>query len=148
MLKAQLIHPGILDVLGRAGHGAKVLIADGNYPASTTLGPNARLVNLNLAPGVVNCTQILEALVSAVPIEMASTMDYAKSGPYALEEDPPIWSKFRQILLRAGAPTEFEQIERFAFYEAAQAPEVCLTVASAGQRIYANLMLTIGVIKP
>jgi len=47
MLKHQLIHPGINEVLGRAGHHAKILIADGNYPASTKRGPNSELVCLN-----------------------------------------------------------------------------------------------------
>ena len=50
MLKNRLLHPDILAALGRAGHGSKVLIADGNYPFSTTLGPNAMLVSLNLSP--------------------------------------------------------------------------------------------------
>ena len=72
MLKHQLIHPKINEVLGRAGHHARILIADGNYPASTTLGPHAELVSLNLSPGVVNCTQVLMAVLSAIPIE-AST---------------------------------------------------------------------------
>ena len=54
MLKGNLLHAPIFDALGRAGHGSKILIADGNYPASTTLGPNATLVCLNMAPGVVN----------------------------------------------------------------------------------------------
>ena len=48
MLKTPLIHPDILRALGRAGHGSQILIADGNYPAGTTLGPNAELVSLNL----------------------------------------------------------------------------------------------------
>ena len=39
MLDLPLIHPDILRVLGRAGHGSQVLIADGNYPFRTTLGP-------------------------------------------------------------------------------------------------------------
>ena len=55
MLKHQLIHPKINEVLGRAGHHATILIADGNYPASTKKGPNAELVCLNLMPGVVTC---------------------------------------------------------------------------------------------
>jgi L-fucose mutarotase len=148
MLKTQLIHPQILSVLGRAGHGARILIADGNYPASTTLGPNATLVNLNLAPGVVSCTQILEAVASAVPIEAASTMAYARTGPHALPADPPVWAQFSRILSQAGGPRQFEQIERFEFYETARQPDVCLTIASADQRIYANLLLTIGVIMP
>ena len=63
MLKHTLIHPKINEVLARAGHHSKVLIADGNYPASSTLGPRAELVSLNLSPGVVTCNQVLSALI-------------------------------------------------------------------------------------
>ena len=74
MLKHTLLHPEITAILARAGHHSKVLIADGNYPASNTLGPNAQLVSLNLSPGVVSCTQVLSALLAALPIEAANTM--------------------------------------------------------------------------
>ncbi|MBH05614.1 MAG: transporter [Phycisphaeraceae bacterium] len=147
MLNTKLIHPDILEVLARAGHGSKVLIADGNYPASTTLGMNATLVNLNLAPGMVGCTDILKALVSTIPIEIATVMSYDKAGAHALEADPPIWSEFRQILGHHGGPTEFEFIDRLDFYEVVRGPDICLVIASGDQRIYANLMLTIGVVK-
>ena len=62
MLRHQLIHPKINEVLGRAGHHAKILIADGNYPASSAIGPRAELVSLNLMPGVVTCNQVLQAI--------------------------------------------------------------------------------------
>ena len=65
MLKHQLIHPKINEILGRAGHHGKILIADGNYPASSTLGPNAELVSLNLSPGVVSCSQVLDGRIAA-----------------------------------------------------------------------------------
>ncbi len=81
MLKGTLIHPQILEALGRAGHGSRVLIADGNYPFATHLGPNARLVSLNLSPGLVTCPQVLEALVTAVPIDGAAVMQYETAGP-------------------------------------------------------------------
>ncbi|HEX2970901.1 MAG TPA: RbsD/FucU domain-containing protein [Tepidisphaeraceae bacterium] len=90
MLKHKLIHSKINAVLGSAGHHAKVLIADGNYPASSKRGPYAELVCLNLMPGVVSCAQVLEAVISAVPIEEINTMMYEKTGPYALNEDPPV----------------------------------------------------------
>jgi L-fucose mutarotase len=35
MLRGSLTHPQILNALGQAGHGTKVLLADGNYPFST-----------------------------------------------------------------------------------------------------------------
>ena len=83
MLKHTLIHPKINEILARAGHHSKVLIADGNYPASSTLGPRAELVSLNLSPGVVTCTQVLSALVTAIPIEAANTMESSdKTGRY------------------------------------------------------------------
>ena len=59
MLKTTLLHPDILRVIARAGHHAKILIADGNYPASTKRGPNAELVCLNLSPGIVTVAQVL-----------------------------------------------------------------------------------------
>lgn len=148
MLKSKLIHPEILEVLGRAGHGSRILIADGNYPFLTKLGPNASLVNLNLSPGLVSCTQVLGAIVSAVPIEAAAVMETLKEGPYAMHEDPDIWADFRTILSAAGFEDELTQIERFAFYDEASTPDVALTIATAEQRIYANLLLTIGVVMP
>jgi L-fucose mutarotase len=148
VLKGKLIHPEILAALGRAGHGSKVLIADGNYPFSTTLGRKATLVNLNLMPGLVSGTQALEALLSAVPIEAAAVMQPTTEGPYALPEEPAIWAEFRTLLREAGAQVELKPLERFAFYETAAADQVALTIATAEQRIYANLLLTIGVVFP
>ncbi|MFA9476918.1 RbsD/FucU family protein [Phycisphaerales bacterium AB-hyl4] len=147
MLKSRLIHPQLLDAIGRAGHGSQVLIADGNYPAATKLGPNARLVHLNLSPGLVSCTQVLEALLPAVPVEAAATMDYARTGPYGLSEDPPIWDEYRGIFRTAGyADLKLKPIERFAFYEAGESPDVAVTIQTGEQRIYANLLLTLGVV--
>jgi len=148
MLKSQLIHPELLAAIGRAGHGSRILIADGNYPASTKLGPNADLVHLNLKPGLVSCTDVLETLVTAVPIEGAAVMETLKEGPYAMTEDPPIWAQFRTILAGAGYAGDLEPIERFRFYDEAGTPDVALTIATGEQRIYANLLLTIGVVMP
>ena len=148
MIRGQLIHPHILDALGRAGHGSKVLISDGNYPHWTKRGSNAQVVYLNLAPGLVNATDVLKLLVTAVPFESAAVMETAKTGPYAMTEDPPIWNEFRQILHAAGVDSDLDRIERHKFYDAAGTSDVCLTVATGEQRIYANLLLTIGVIKP
>src|SRR5579864_8379148 len=102
MLKHELIHPKINEVLARAGHHAKVLIADGNYPASTKKGPNAELVCLNLMPGVVTVAQVLEAVLSAVPIDLVNTMMYTKDDPYTLDRDPPAWDEYRDVIKRAG----------------------------------------------
>ncbi len=145
MLKHQLLHPQINEILGRAGHHARVLIADGNYPASTTLGPNAQLVSLNLAPGIVTCGQVFRALLTAVPFEAAHTMMYETTGPYALTDDPPVWAEYRQALEEARLSLALEPIEKWAFYEAVRTPDHVLTIQTADQQRYANLLLTIGV---
>jgi L-fucose mutarotase len=145
MLRHRLIHPKINEVLGRAGHHAKVLIADGNYPASSTLGPNAELVSLNLAPGIVNCSQVLEALLSAIPIERANTMMYETTGPYGLTEDPPVWNEYRMALQAAGLKLNLEPIEKWEFYETVATRDHVLTIQTADQQRFANLLLTIGV---
>jgi L-fucose mutarotase len=124
------------------------LIADGNYPFLTKLGPNATLVNLNLSPGLVDCVQVLEALVTAIPIEEAAVMQYATEGPYALEAEPEIWANFRETLATVGYTQPLKTIERFAFYDEGGTPDVALTIATGEQRIYANLLLTIGVVMP
>lgn len=147
MLKTKLLHPQILAALARAGHGSKVLISDGNYPHWTTRGPNAEVVYLNLAPGKPTATEVLEVLLSAIPVEAAEIMDTLKTGPYAMKEDPEIWGEFREILSKAGVNVELTKLERMAFYEKVREPAVCLVVATGEQRIYANLMLTIGVVK-
>jgi L-fucose mutarotase len=145
MLRHRLIHGKINEVLGRAGHHARILIADGNYPASSTLGPNAELVSLNLSPGIVNCTQVLEAVVSAIPIEAAHTMMYETTGPYALAEDPPVWAQYRDVFKREGLTLELEPIEKWKFYEAVATPSHVLTIQTADQQRFANLLLTVGV---
>lgn len=145
MLKHRLIHPKINEVLGRAGHHGKILIADGNYPASSAIGPNAELVSLNLMPGVVTCTQVLQAILSAIPIERANTMMYETTGPYALKEDPPVWPEYRRELMAAGLSLELEPIEKWEFYKAVATPDHVLTIQTADQQRYANLLLSIGV---
>jgi L-fucose mutarotase len=145
MLRHKLIHGKINEVLGRAGHHAKVLIADGNYPASSAIGPNAELVCLNLMPGVVTCTQVLEALLSAMPFETAHTMMYERTGPYALQEDPPVWSQYRDTIKLAGISLELQPIEKWEFYKHVATPDHVLTIQTADQQRFANLLLSVGV---
>jgi L-fucose mutarotase len=145
VLKHQLIHPRINEILGRAGHHAKILIADGNYPASSKKGPHAEVVSLNLSPGIVTCTQVLEALLSAIPLEAANTMMFETTGPYAMKEDPPVWMEFRKALADAKLTLKLQPIEKWEFYKAVETPDHVLTIQTADQQRFANLLLTIGV---
>jgi L-fucose mutarotase len=145
MLRFSLIHPQICAALARAGHHSKVLNADGNYPAATKRGPHAELVHLNLAPGVVTCNQVLNALVGAIPIEAAHTMMVENSGPYRIDGDPPVWRDYANTLQAAGLQVSLEPLEKWAFYDAVCTPDHALTIQTGDQQRYANLLLTIGV---
>jgi L-fucose mutarotase len=145
MLKHLLIHPKINEILGRAGHHAKILIADGNYPASTKKGPNAELVCLNLMPGVVTVAQVMLAVLSAVPIDLVNTMMYTKDDPYTLDTDPPVWDEYRDVIKRAGLDLKLEPIDKWDFYKAVETPDHILTIQTADQQRFANMLLSIGV---
>ncbi|MFY9486870.1 MAG: RbsD/FucU family protein [Bacillota bacterium] len=135
MLKTKLIHPDILRSLAAAGHGSKVLIADGNYPFTTATNPVADLVFLNLAPGIVKVTEVLDVILSAIPVEAAHVMRPDEGG------EPPIFSEFRALL---GGDVPLQPLGRHDFYDAAKGSDLALAVATGDQRWYANILLTIG----
>ena len=116
-------------------------VSDQARPACPSGEPELDARPGGLCPGAAG-------LVSAMPIEDAAVMQYATTGPYALHQDPEIWADFRSVLQEAGYKLTLNPIERFAFYEAAGTPDVALTIATGEQRIYANLLLTIGVVMP
>jgi len=144
MLKHRLLHPEISAILARAGHHAKVLIADGNYPASTTLGPNATLVSLNLAPGIVTVSQVLETLLTAIPVDEVNTMGIPADDPYAQQGDPPVWADYRRIIASAGLDLQMQPISKWDFYEAVASRDHVLTIQTADQALWANVLLTLG----
>lgn len=145
MLRHKLIHPQISSVLAAAGHHSTILIADGNYPAASKRGPRAELVSLNLMPGIPTCNQVLEAVLSAVPVEAIQTMQTETSGPYALDGDPPVWEDYRETIQKADLDLQLEPIDKWAFYEAVSTPDHVLTIQTADQQRYANILLSIGV---
>lgn len=138
MLKTRLLHPEILAALGEAGHGAQVLIADGNYPLATRSNPDAYRVFLNLAPGQLTVTDVLDVIADAIPVEAAHVM-----GPDDGTE-PSIYADFRRLL----PDTELQRLDRFEFYDMARGPDTALAIATGEHRIYANILLTIGVVMP
>ena len=147
MLRHQLIHPEINAVLARAGHSSQVLIADGNYPASSTMGPHATLVSLNLAPGVVTVAQVFQCLLTAIPLELVNTMGMPDDDPHKLPHDPPVWDVYRKQLSDADLSIELEPISRWDFYEAVASSRHVLTIQTGDQSLWANLLVTVGVRK-
>jgi len=143
MLKHRLIHPQINEILGRAGHHAKILIADGNYPASTKKGPHAEVVCLNLTPGVVSCVQALRAVLSAVPVDLVNTMGIPTDDPYAKFGEPPVWAEYREALREAHLKLRLEPIPKWDFYAAVESPDHALTIQTGEESLWANVLLSV-----
>ena len=144
MLKHQLIHPKINEVLGRAGHHSVILIADGNYPAWTKRGPNAELVSLNLSPGLVSVAQTLRALLSAIPVDALHTMGIPPDDPYAQSGEPPVWDLYRAVVTEAGLTLPLTPIQKWVFYKAVESPDHILTIQTGDQSLWANVLLNVG----
>jgi len=144
MLKTQLLHPDILRITARAGHHSKILIADGNYPAATKKGPNAELVCLQLTPGVPTVAQVFRALLSALPVDAVNTMGIPPDDPYAKFGEPPAWAEFRAAAAEAGIASPIEPISKWDFYKAVESPDHVLTIQTADQALWANVLITLG----
>jgi len=136
MLKGPLTHPALIGALAAAGHGSKVLIADGNYPHSTGARDGAVRIHLNLRPGLPTADDVLDVLARTIPIEAAAVM--VPGGG----EKVPAHEGFRLALAKGVAWTE---LGRFEFYEACRTNDVAIVIATGEQRVYANILLTVGV---
>ncbi|MPZ73703.1 MAG: RbsD or FucU transport [Nitriliruptorales bacterium] len=136
MLRYRLIHPEILGALAAAGHGSRVLLADGHYPVSTGAAAGVPRVWLNLAPNRLTVVEVLEVLVDAVVVEAAAVMQ-----PAADQPEPEVFGEFAELL----GDCPVERLDRFAFYDAARSPDLALVIATGELRTYANLLLTLGV---
>lgn len=137
MLKYRLIHPPLLEILAASGHGDQILLADSNFPVASTAPAGARVVYLNLAPGVLQVTQVLEVLLEAINVEFASIMCMDDGST------PPIAEEFRRVL---PSSIVLSQLKRYDFYDAVKSPKTTAIIATGEQRLYANLLLTIDVV--
>jgi L-fucose mutarotase len=141
MLKgiSPIISPELLKLLMEMGHGDEIVLADGNFPAASVA---QRLVRSDGN----GCPELLEAILQLFPLDPyverpVALMAVVPGDPY----QPVIWDKYREIVRKAEPGfTDFEMMERFAFYERAQ--KAYAVVASSEKALYANIILKKGVI--
>lgn len=138
MLKTACLHTEILNVLSKCGHGDKVLIADGNYPIDSNTGQNVEKVYLNLTHGIPLVTDVLKVINETIEIEKIEVMVPEDHTP------PPIFTDFKEIVRSVD---HLEKLGRFEFYEACKEENIKLAIATGEQRIYANILLTVGVVQ-
>jgi L-fucose mutarotase len=138
MIFSHMLHPDILSALGRAGHGSCVLIADGNYPISTHSPASATKVFLNLRRGLVKVTDVLEVLRDTIPIEQVALMATRDGKPAAIHQE---------FFKRLPAGIANQTLSRAEFYVTANQPETALVIATGEEQCFANILITIGVVK-
>lgn len=144
MLKGipKIISPELLKVLCEMGHGDRLVIADGNFP-SESVGKNAIVIRMD-GHGV---PEILDAVLQLMPLDT-----YVEKPVSLMEKVPgdtvetPIWDVFAEIVLKKGGmdKSHIQNIERFAFYEAAKTA-YCI-IATGETALYANIMLQKGAV--
>lgn len=135
MLKTVCLHPAILHALSKCGHGDKVLIADGNYPIDSNTGPNTEKVYLNLTHGIPLVTDVLKVLNQMIEIEKLEVMVPVDGSK------PAIFPEFEEAV---ESVDHLDGIGRFEFYEACQQENIKLAIATGEQRLFANVLITVG----
>jgi L-fucose mutarotase len=134
------IGPDLLAFLRAMGHGDEIVIADANFPAAA----NAR--RLARADGV-DAVRLAAAITAIMPLD-----DFVPAAAFRMAvvdapgDIPPITAEFAAALAATGYDGPIEPIERNAFY--ARTREAFAIVASGETRLYGNLILKKGVVRP
>ena len=140
MLKGipNIISPELLKILDEMGHGDEIIIGDGNFPAASNA---QRLIRCDGH----NVPELLDAILQLFPL------DTYVEAPVMLMQvtpgddvDPVIWKEYRKIVDKHQDDVNFEEIERFAFYERAR--NAYAIVATGESALYANVILKKGVV--
>lgn len=137
MLKTAVIHPTIMEALARSGHFAQVVIADGNLPVGAMTGPNSTTVHLNFRPGLLDALTVLEGILEVCPIQGAIVMEKPA------EANAEIQDTYKELL----GDVTWDEMERWAFYNQIRKETTTLIIQTGEQRRFANLILTVGVVK-
>ena len=144
MLKGipKILSPELLKVLCEMGHGDRLVIGDGNFPAES-MGKNANVIRCDGH----NVPELLDAILQVFPLDVyvekpVSLMAVVPGDPV----ETPIWDAYKNIIAKhdaRGAAT-VQNIERFAFYD--QARTAYAIIATGESALYANVMLQKGVV--
>jgi L-fucose mutarotase len=144
MLKGipKIISPQLLKVLCEMGHGDKIVIADGNFPAEA-MGRDHIVIRMD-GHGV---PQILEAILELFPLDT-----YVEKPVQLMQVVPgdtvetPIWESYQKLISHYDQRGEkaIGHVERFAFYE--EAKNAYAIIATGEEALYANVMLQKGVV--
>lgn len=137
-LGGAMIHPGVVQALIRAGHGARVLVSDMNYAASTKVAPRAEVFYLGWKPGAPSAPEILGVLRPLIKVQKAFFMTPA---PEAL---PSIVQNELKALLSPAVPVE--ELARQDYYDLVASPETAAVIVTGENRRFGNVLLELGAV--
>lgn len=144
MLKGipKILSPELLKVLCEMGHGDRIVIADGNFPAES-VGKNSRVIRMD---GHGTC-ELLEAILQLFPLD--TYVDHPVQLMQVVPGDKvetPIWDEYTDIIKKfdGRGGSVIEHIERFRFYD--EARNAYAVVATGESALYANIILQKGVV--
>jgi L-fucose mutarotase len=134
-----ILSPELMKTLMEMGHGDEIVLADGNFPAASVA---QRLVRCD-GHGV---PELLEAVLKLFPLDIYVDRPVGLMSVVPGDKTKPtIWEQYRVILKASGEKfSDFEFIERFAFYE--RAKKAYAVVATSEKALYANIILKKGVL--
>jgi L-fucose mutarotase len=134
-----IISPDLMKILMEMGHGDEIVLADGNFPAASI---SQRLIRCDGH----NVPEILEAVLKFFPLDQYVEHPVALMAVVPGDKTrPTIWEEYRKIIKASGEKfSDFEFVERFAFYE--KAKKAYAVVASSEKALYANIILKKGVL--
>lgn len=134
-----IISPDLIKILMEMGHGDVIVPADGNFPAATCA---KRLVRCD-GHGIV---ELPDAILRLFPLDKSSERPTAVISVLPTEQKPEVWFKYGQMIANyEGKFTDFEQMERFEFYE--RTKKAFAVVATSDQAYKGNLISKKGVIR-
>jgi L-fucose mutarotase len=87
---------------------------------------------------------VLRALLAAVPLDSIHTMGIPADDPYAQMGEPPVWSEYRDEIAKAGLTLSLDPIQKWDFYDAVSSADHVLTIQTADQSLWANILLVMG----
>ena len=134
----RLLSPDLLHSLASMGHGDRIAIVDGNFPASSC---GRRVHHL---PGL-DAAAVLQAVLTLLPLD-----DFVADAAVSMQvvgdasAIPEAVAEFTRILHAHDGPAPVA-IERFAFYEMAK--QAYAVVQTGETRLYGNVILAKGVIR-
>ena len=142
MLKGipQILSPELLMVLCEMGHGDRIVIADGNFPAES-VGKDSIVIRCD-GHGV---PEILDAILKLFPLDtnVEKPVNLMEVTP-GDDVETPICDTYKDLVAKYDERGEkaFGTIERFAFYD--EARKAYAIIATGEKALYANIMLQKG----